>query len=100
MERGKEIIAKKHAVASSLMVSSGQPYTSVARSEEEPCITFRIRTPPWPVPSLGTAIDFVESDRWDYALNGRSVKLEEDGIELNCEVSNIKWQIVIEPKEE
>jgi hypothetical protein len=57
MERGKEIIAEKHAFASCLMNLSGHPYISVAKSEEEPYITFRIRAPPWPFPSLGTEID-------------------------------------------
>jgi hypothetical protein len=51
------------------------------------------------LPPIGEGELIVESDRWDYALNGRFVGLEEQGIELDCEVSNIKWQIIIEVKD-
>jgi hypothetical protein len=81
-------VGKLHLRAAQLMDTYGEQYVLIER-DEDLGINMRFRTP-----GIFRGGLTVESMRWNYRLEGRSAWVDKQ----ECEISNIKWQIIVEAK--
>jgi hypothetical protein len=84
IQKAKDVIMKMHAHATHLMDSYSEQYL-LDETYDEWGVYIRYRIPP-----LNQSD--VDSSRWDYRLEGRAAFVDDE----ECQVSNIKWHIIIE----
>lgn len=95
MARGKQVVSEMHLHASQLMELYGEQYILI-ETDHEHGITIRFRMLPRRQLKVGGML-MLDTTRWDWRLGGRTTWIETStGGGEEGEMSNIKWQVIVE----